>query len=154
MRISSLRSRPFVRHATLAVVLAGALASVSACATDDDPALDNGVNDIVLACQQRASYTDPKGEKCAQCLTVAALENCKCEAFEGFGGACEEQGVRRRAEPTCTTDIDDCRRACDPTDCACIEGCYASAAECKRLRAAEDGCVAKICEKFCTADAS
>lgn len=153
MRTSFLRFRSFAFRFAFAAVIAGVATGVAACSSDDEPPLDNGVNDVALACQQRASYTDPQGEKCVQCLTVAALENCKCEAFEGFGGACEEQGVARRAEPTCTTSIDDCRRACAATDCACIDGCYAGADACKRRQAAEDGCVAKVCEKFCTADA-
>lgn len=142
------------RFVTALVALTFGVLTTGACSSNDDaPALDNGVDDVEKACEQRASYTDPKGPKCLQCLATAALEKCQCEALAEFGGACERQGVARRAEPTCTTTVGDCTRACDPKDCACVDRCYAGADACKRASAAQDGCVAKVCEKFCTASA-
>lgn len=124
--------------------------SLVAC-KQDDPPHGNGVNDVRGACLLRASWTAPLAEKCAQCRSVASLEDCGCEALKDFGAKCVVQGRAKRAEPTCTPAIDDCVLACG-SDCGCADACYASAPACKGVAAAQDGCVADVCASYCNAD--
>lgn len=125
------------------------IAGLACSSSDDAQPLDNGVDDVKLACEARVTWTDYTGDECVKCRMMASSPDCGCEAFEGFGGHCAEQGNARRAEPTCTQQVTDCRNACAANDCACIDGCYAAAEACKKATAAEDGCIAKICEQYC-----
>jgi hypothetical protein len=135
-----------MKSSSVALLLLSLL-PLASCSPKKDPP-DNGVNDVKAACVIRTSWSNPTGDKCSLCKSAAPIANCGCEAEKDFGGACQSQGDARRAEPTCTPDLLDCRAHCND-DCNCIDNCYANAPKCKPLVAAEDGCVADVCAKFC-----
>jgi hypothetical protein len=135
-----------------AAALGAACFVVVACGASDSGPTNNGVNDVLKACQVRAAWTTPDAEKCVSCVAVADLAECGCEATKPFGGACVKQGDAVRAEATCTNQMKDCVIACKK-DCACIDGCYANAPACKTVTAARDGCVAETCTPYCNPDA-
>lgn len=119
-----------------------------ACASDPE-ARDNGVNDVRGACEVRASWKNADAPDCRTCQTSAVLQRCECESLREFSGACVAQADDRRAEPSCTAALDQCVQGCAPTDCGCLDGCYATAQACRQASSARDGCVAEVCAKFC-----
>jgi len=125
------------------------LMALVACAKDSEPERNDGVNDVRLACQVRATWTNAGSEKCINCMAAAPLPACECPSFEEFGALCEIQEVERHADPGCTSALDDCTRICAKSDCGCLEGCYSQAARCKQLAGARDGCVAAACAQYC-----
>ncbi|MDB4936285.1 MAG: hypothetical protein JWP87_3257 [Labilithrix sp.] len=126
-----------------------ALALTPACSSNDDPPPRNGVNDVKRACEIRASWTNKGNDRCINCQVAAQSPACDCEAFKDFASLCKGQDDARRAEPTCTAELDACTKACTQTDCACIDGCYAQSAKCKQVSAAKDGCIADVCTQYC-----
>jgi hypothetical protein len=137
-----------VRSSVLSLfVLAGVALGCSP--KDEPPPPRNGVNDVQKACEIRATWTKSTDAKCVNCLVAAPSPACECEAFKDFASLCLEQDTARRAEPSCTVALDDCTKACVPTDCNCVNGCYAQAETCKRLSAAKDGCIADVCTPYC-----
>jgi hypothetical protein len=123
---------------------------VPACSPSKSaPAPDNGVNDVRQACEIRNTWTMRGVMRCTDCLAAAPLASCNCEQFKDFAGLCLEQGDARRADPSCTVDLDNCANLCAKTDCACIEACYASSVSCKQHTAARDGCVVDVCSQYC-----
>lgn len=139
----------FPRALLLSLLGVMTLTALAACASDSAPDRNNGVNDVRKACEVRAAWTRAASEKCLNCLIAAPAPKCDCEAFKEFGALCEIQEAERHAEPTCTSALDDCTRACAKPDCNCLEGCYAQAASCKSLAGARDGCVAAVCAQYC-----
>lgn len=129
-----------------ALCLAGI--AIAACAPKEDEPR-NGVNDVRGACTIRASWTNTARDKCINCRASATSPVCDCEAFKEFAGLCHSQDQARLAEPSCTTAVKDCAHNCPPSDCECVEGCYASAEACKRVVAATDGCVTEVCAQYC-----
>ena len=121
---------------------------VSTACSSDDAAPRNGVDDIVKACQIRVAWKNPTAEKCVNCVAAAPSPQCDCEAFKEFAALCKDQDDARRSEPSCTGAMEDCARACKD-DCACVAGCYAQAAACKRVIDARDGCVVDVCTQYC-----
>ncbi len=113
-----------------------------------DPEPNNGVNDVLAACQIRATWANTSAEKCTHCMASAPTPACDCPLFAEFGGKCNAQSEARRSNPACTAPVD-CTYACAKNDCACIDGCFNAAAECKRLVAATDGCVTDVCSPYC-----
>lgn len=146
--VSSTRTASSTRAWRRAGIVGACAAAVLvvACGGDDE---NNGVNDVRAACELRAQWKNPTASHCVTCMAAAPLEGCDCEDFRDYGGLCSSQGNARSAEASCTMELDDCVRACEKTDCTCIEGCYAGADRCKSLSAARDGCVAEICAKYC-----
>lgn len=130
------------------VLLLAAVAAVPLAACGKSEPTNDGVNDVRKACELRNAWKNARAEKCGLCQGAAPQPACGCESFKGFDGVCAEQGQARRAEPSCTYDLDSCVALCKD-DCACIEGCYANAPECKRVSAARDGCVALECSRYC-----
>jgi hypothetical protein len=126
-----------------------ALITLAACATDAEPERNNGVNDVLQACQIRATWTKAGSEKCINCMAAAPAPACDCESFKEFGALCELQENDRHAEPGCSGTVDDCVHVCARTDCACLVGCYAQVARCKALSGARDGCVTSVCAPYC-----
>jgi hypothetical protein len=133
----------------VAVVVSSALFAPACLSSDDAPPPRNGVNDVKRACEIRAGWTKPGNDKCVNCQVAAQSPSCDCEAFKDFASLCKDQDDARRAEPTCTVALDDCTKACNKTDCACIDGCYAQSERCKQLSAAKDGCIADVCTQYC-----
>ena len=134
---------------TVAAVLVGSGFATSACSPKDGDPPRNGVNDVRKACELRASWTKGADRTCINCVAAAPSPACDCPDFKEFGGLCKSQDNDRRAEPSCTDAIGNCTRACAAKDCACVESCYAQAEACKRVAAAEDGCIADACTKYC-----
>lgn len=132
------------RLATLVLVCSPVV--LGACGKDDVE--NNGVNDVRKACEIRAAWKNPSAEKCGLCQAAAPRPPCGCESFAGFDGVCAAQGDARRAEPSCTEALDRCEIACG-SNCGCVESCYATAQECKRVSAARDGCIAETCASYC-----
>ncbi len=125
-------------------------ALLPACASSkSDPPLDNGVNDVRHACAIRNTWTNRGVMRCTDCIAAAPLPTCNCEEFKDFAALCLQQGNARRADPTCTVDVDNCVNLCDKTSCDCIDACYAAAPSCKQHDAARDGCVADVCAQYC-----
>jgi hypothetical protein len=120
----------------------------AACSSEDDPPLDNGVNDVRQACDIRMAWKNPSADKCSLCQAAAPVKPCGCEAFAGFDGVCQQQGEARRGEASCVQAIDECVVNC-AKDCGCVEACYANAPACKQATAARDGCIAKKCTAYC-----
>lgn len=139
-------SSTFLRLASVTTALA-ALLVFTACSSDDE-APRNGVNDVRAACQIRVAWKNPSAEKCVNCVAAAPSPQCDCEAFKEFAGLCKDQDDARRSEPSCTSAMEDCARACK-NDCGCVEGCYAQAAACKRIIDGRDGCVVDVCSQYC-----
>lgn len=120
----------------------------ASCSPKKDPPPDDGVNDVKAACLIRTSWSNPTGITCTLCVASAPFAPCGCESEKDFGGACQQQGDARRSEPSCTPDLLDCRARCND-DCNCVDACYINAPKCKPLVAAEDGCVADVCARYC-----
>lgn len=133
--------------AASAIAAVGALVVFTACSSNDDPPR-NGVDDVLKACQIRVAWKNPTAEKCVNCVAAAPSPQCDCEAFKEFAGLCADQDNARRSEPSCSTAMEDCSRACKD-DCGCVESCYAASEACKRIVAGRDGCVVDVCSQYC-----
>jgi hypothetical protein len=122
---------------------------VPACSpAKTDPPLNDGVNDVHKACDIRATWTNLASMRCTNCIASAPLPSCNCEVLADFAALCVQQGDARKADPQCTSALDDCVNVCGK-DCNCIDGCYATAPSCKQHDAARDGCVADVCTQYC-----
>ena len=133
---------------SLALALVAALLGVVAC-SPSKTAENDGVNDVKAACEIRVSWKNSGVDKCKNCLASAAQPACDCELFKEFGGKCHDQNVARQSEPDCSDPVLNCVYKCSTTDCACLEGCYATAAKCRAAASAVDGCVADVCAPYC-----
>jgi hypothetical protein len=121
---------------------------LAACsASPSSPPPDNGVNDVLQACQVRAAWQHATSTACNTCIGLATTPRCPCTDREE-AGKCSDQRSAVLHEPTCG-DVDTCVGRCDRTDCACIDGCYAGKPVCRTLASASDGCVAKVCDSSC-----
>jgi hypothetical protein len=129
-----------------------AIAVIAACASE--PAANNGVNDVRAACDLRSAWSTPGASACLACQTVAILQRCECEDLREYSARCLEQADARRAEASCTGELDACIRGCIDDDCACRDACYADAPACRRVSSARDGCVAEVCAAPCGAGGS
>ena len=145
MSIRNLRFFPFA----FAFAFCALLAACSGCNKKDEPAQQNGVNDVKKSCEIRVSWKNRTERKCTDCIAAAPSPPCNCEQFKEFAGMCATQGEARRVEPSCTTALDDCTHQCKTGDCACVDSCYAQAEGCKRATAAREGCVTEVCSRFC-----
>ncbi len=126
--------------------VAMAVATVVACCKDDEPKVGNGVNDVRLACDIRATW-NRSGNECTLCEASVVSERCDCIELRDFSAACIDQANARRA--ACTGSVNDCVFACATTDCACIDACYVAGDACKAASAARDGCIAEACSSYC-----
>lgn len=109
----------------------------------------NGVNDVLLACQIRGSWTNATRIKCLDCMVAAPLPACQCTAIKEYGEKCKAQADAMQAEPACTEAIAVCVRDCPTKDCACVDRCYASSPVCRAKASAKDGCIADLCTPVC-----
>lgn len=128
------------------------LACVS-CSSSDEVrdvarAPDNGVDDVKLACEVRLGWQGTTSSRCIHCLSAAANPPCACSEAKPFAGVCETQQAARSKEATCD-GVESCRFACAPSDCACLDACYAERDACRRAASALDGCIAKACAEEC-----
>ena len=133
---------------SLAVALVITIAGLVACSPSES-ATNNGVNDVRAACEIRTTWKSGAADKCKNCLASAAQAACDCELFKEFGGKCHPQNVARQSEADCSDPVLSCVYKCASTDCACLEGCYATAAKCRAAASAVDGCVADVCAPYC-----
>ena len=136
------------RTSSLAVALVISIAGTVAC-SPSKTSTNDGVNDVKAACEIRATWKNGAADKCKNCLASAAQPACDCELFKEFGGKCHEQNVARQSEVDCTDPVLSCTYKCASTDCACLDGCYATAAKCRAAASAVDGCVADVCAPYC-----
>jgi len=113
---------------------------------DDEPKSGNGVNDVKLACEIRATWNRGNPD-CAVCESAAVSPRCECSELAAFSAACIEQQDARRA--VCAESVDNCVFACRREDCACVEACYAAGDACKKASDARDGCVSEACASHC-----
>ncbi len=135
---------------SLALVVALELLTVGgvACsASSSTSAPNNGVNDVVKACQLRAPWTSRSSSACTTCVGYASAPRCAC-ADKDFAGKCSDQVAAKNKEATCD-GTDACAGKCAPTDCPCVDACYAGKAACRTLASAADGCVADTCDAYC-----
>ena len=125
-----------------------AFLAVAACSSTGStpPPGANGVNDVRKACEIRATWTRGTTDACGVCFGQTITPRCACSTHD-FAGKCSEQQAAKAKEPTCD-GIENCVTACKPTDCACIDGCYAGKA-CRVAASAVDGCTAEICAADC-----
>ncbi len=125
------------------------VALLIACGGDDEPAPNNGVNDVKKACEIRATWTKRKTQECIDCTSIAKTPKCDCPAFQqDFAAKCEVQGRAYGDERNCDF-VGDCVGKCNETDCACIDACYAGRDACRPKAAALDGCIADVCDRYC-----
>jgi hypothetical protein len=123
------------------------LAVIGCSSSSSSPAApENGVNDVLKACQIRVGWQNATSTACNTCIGLAKAPRCPCSDREE-AGKCSDQTTAKTNEPTCG-DVDSCVSACH-TDCACVETCYAGKATCKTLASAADGCVAEVCDPSC-----
>ncbi len=134
-----------LRVNTVALALA-----LNACSSDDASAAapDNGVNDVRQACEIRLSWQGATSSRCTYCLAAAANPPCACSEAKGYAAKCETQQRARSKEASCA-GVEECRFACSPSDCNCLDACYAQKDACRAATAALDGCVAKVCAEQC-----
>ncbi len=142
----------FARTASLSLALglsclAGAPACSSASSSSTMTPTTNGVNDVLKACQIRATWTNASSTPCTNCIGNSLAPRCPCSDHD-YAGACSDQNTARNKEPTCDGTAD-CVTKCAHGDCACVDACYASKAACRTLASAADGCVAEICVQYC-----
>jgi hypothetical protein len=137
---------------TLSLVPIALTAAAAGCSSDDDPsaAPDNGVDDVRQACEIRLSWQGSTSSRCSYCLAAAANPPCACTEAKVFAGKCETQQTVRSKESSCA-GVEECRFACSPSDCGCLDACYAQKDACRSATAALDGCVAKACAEECAA---
>ncbi len=118
-----------------------------ACASSSTPTSSgNGVNDVRKACEIRATWSRAGGSACLTCMGIATTPKCSC-SDPAVSGKCSEQQEAKNAEASCAGTTD-CTSKCAPTDCACIDACYAGKA-CRTFASAVDGCAASICDGQC-----
>src|SRR5262249_432337 len=108
---------------------------------------DNGVDDVLKACELRAPWQNATSTACNTCIGLATTPRCPCTDREE-AGKCSDQTSAVNHEPTCA-DVDTCVGKSQRTDCACIDACYAGKALCRTLASAADGCVADVCAASC-----
>lgn len=132
----------------LGFALVSVLAVVPAC-TSDEPATNLGVNDVRKACELRQQWKAISKETCLNCRASAPLADCGCETFKDFAAKCVAPQDAVKAEPSCTNDVNICVKTCLPTDCDCLDRCYASAETCKRVSGGLDGCITDVCAPYC-----
>jgi hypothetical protein len=117
------------------------------CGGNDDPKGTNGVNNVLAACQIKATWIRTDQNKCDLCEQAVVSPRCGCSELTAFSGACDDQA--EAAKPACPESILDCVNQCARTDCNCVEACYANNAGCKAAAAARDGCQAEVCTQYC-----
>jgi hypothetical protein len=125
-----------------------ALAAAPACSsgsTSSAPIV--GVDDVLKACQIRATWTNTSSTPCNNCFGLATTPRCACSDQE-YAGKCNDQTAAKNKEPTCD-GTDACVSKCAKGDCACADACYAGKATCRTLASAADGCVAEVCDSYC-----
>jgi hypothetical protein len=120
-----------------------------ACSTPFEPAVNNGVNDVVKACELRKAWTKRESVACTDCLAISSAPACDCPAYQqDFAAVCYEQSRARASEPQCE-GVPGCVAACDRADCACIDACFAGKDRCRELTSAADGCTTDVCDAYC-----
>ncbi len=134
-------------RATVAALLAAALSG--ACGDDEATRPSYAGSDVVQACSQRSTWSQSTSSACLTCLVTVQQAPCGCPAAGDLGGLCEREAQAVRDDQACSKGADACALACDRTDCGCLEACYASAASCRALAGARDGCVAATCDAAC-----
>lgn len=135
---------PWLRRVHVAAVLVAV--GVGCANKDTDPPKGgNGVDDVKLACEIRAKW-QRSGNDCSLCESAVIYPACGCTSTNAFAAAClDQQNARAKV---CAGSVDTCVIACDRTDCACIDACYAND-ECRKASAARDGCIANVCDGDC-----
>ena len=132
-----------MRRTTL---LAGTVAIVVACggsAATSTP--DNGVDDVLAACQIRAGWTHLSSNECQTCVGSVGLPPCSCDPNRG---RCEMQEQAKEQQPDCVPSIGPCVLNCG-VDCSCVDACYAGHSACYKLASAFDGCMTDVCSATC-----
>lgn len=109
----------------------------------------NGVNDLKESCEIRATWQSATVRQCTDCISAAPSPACDCEEFKAFGGMCLTQDTAKRADTTCTTDMDTCAKTCATGDCDCYANCYNASPTCKAEAAAREGCITQVCDPYC-----
>jgi hypothetical protein len=100
------------------------------------------------ACEIRTTWEHRIRTDCTRCLAMAAAPSCgECTLHEQVG-RCSDPQKAKVAEPACK-ETDKCVRACERTDCECIDRCYAENERCERLAAAVDACTTHACDAYC-----
>ena len=126
--------------------------TMAACSSGASPGAPppggNGVDDVRQACDLRARWTRATVRDCSNCVFVSPAEACTCDPTPERGRCFSQQAAFAR-EPDCTLDVAGCAQMCAPTDCACIDACYAPHPPCRKAKSAVDGCVAQVCAPLC-----
>lgn len=129
-------------------LLSGSIAVVVACG-NDEPAPNNGVNDVKAACEIRTQWSKRSSQECIDCLSISRAPKCDCPEFQQeFAAKCADQGAAFGNERNCDL-VGECTGKCALTDCACLDACYADRAACRPKAAAVDGCTTDVCDKYC-----
>ncbi len=120
------------------------------CSSSPATTTTNGVNDVLKACQIRATWTSTSSTPCNNCVGISTTPPCACSP-EDYAGKCNEQAAAKNKEPTCDGTLACVGKCAGPpnADCACVDACYAGKATCRALASAADGCVAEICAQYC-----
>lgn len=138
-----------LRLVTFGIVGALVAVSSSACSSDPDPASPpiTGVNDVKKACEIRAAWTKGTTTACSDCTALAISPPCDCRKGDGYSGLCYDQDRAKVNEPQCD-GVDACIFKC-AADCACADACLAGKDACRKLAAADQGCIAQVCDTHC-----
>jgi hypothetical protein len=128
---------------TLLVVFVGCSSKSSQA-----PAPTNGVDDVLKACEIRATWLHGTSTECNTCIGVASAPRCACEN-EDYAGKCSDQVQAKSREATCDDALTACIANCARTDCGCINGCYSGRDACRVVASAVDGCLAEECDSIC-----
>jgi hypothetical protein len=143
-----MQHRALQKAVFVAMVLAlGACGGGNGATSSPDAAAGDGVNDVLLACQQRAQWANATASSCNTCMAYAEEPRCACADVD-YAGKCSAQQAARTSEPTCD-GVSTCLGACARTDCACQDACYAGKPACRTVASAADGCLASVCEPYC-----
>jgi hypothetical protein len=122
-------------------------AAAPGCSSSAPAAPTNGVDDVLKACEIRVPWANTSSTPCNNCIGLSTTPRCPC-TDQDYAGKCSDQTSAKNKEPTCDGTFA-CVDKCARTDCACIDGCYASKPACRTLASAADGCVAEICDQYC-----
>src|SRR3954467_6806499 len=117
----------FLKFFASLVVASLSLSACSGIASEAPP--NNGVDDVLKACELRVPWQNTSSSSCVLCIASATTPRCACTDRDD-AGKCSDQQAAKSAEPTCEGTTA-CVEACDRQDCACVDRCYANVSACR-----------------------
>jgi hypothetical protein len=125
--------------------LAGAIGGPVACTCSSD---QEKLEPTAKLCERRAKWTKRLRSKCTRCVSLAkAPPGCEASDTE-YSARCTKLQRAKLDAKSCES-VFQCAAKCKPTECDCVARCFEGHADCDRIAAAVDSCVADVCSSHC-----